>query len=601
MASKARGSHSPLTDPRIILLLIVAAIWLCGAVAAKVATNADNALAWPFEVITGETNWTIVATLITVVMLALIITLIILVARLTRDELKDYKTAAASMTPAKRLHHVTEKDSLATGKKLTPTLAASRAINGIGLGRTLLGNKPLFLDWESTMLVVAGPRMGKTTAVALPAIITAPGAVLTTSNKPDIYIDTREYRETIGTLRCFDPQEVAGDTTNLWWDTLRRVHDMPTALKLTGWLSSGAGNSADSNQSNKYFQDEGERLLAILILAAAVGRGDLKHVYDWLKDIDSAIPIQLLREAGFENPASDLQSIQSMETRQRDGVIGFARQPVSLLSHDGFAQYVTPDYRVRFGTDDTGVVTRETVPGIHEKPLEALDTSTFSSSKDTLYALSLEGIGSAAGLVTALTGEILEEATKAAGRNARGRLDTPLVAVLDEAANICKMAELPKQYSHFGSRGIIPITILQSPAQARGVWGADGWEALKSSSAVRFYGGNVDDDSYLGELSNKVGEHEVSYSSSSTGSSGASYSRSVQREKIMDVSDLAALPKELALIQSPGNKPVLVRKDFIFNNKVLQQQITDAIDNGGKTNTTTASSIMASSTTSEGV
>lgn len=576
MAVKSRGGHSPLTDPRVILMLIVAAIWLCGAVAAKLTTPVDNPLMWPLALISGDITWSIMATVILVVLLGLIIVVVVSLMRLNKDDLKDYKTAASSMTPAKKLQHVTEKAARKTGEKLTPHLRGTRAITGIKLGHTLIGNKGLYLDWESTMLVVAGPRMGKTTAVALPAIAAAPGAVITTSNKPDIYDDTVTYRATQGGIWCFDPQNVAG-ATNLWWNPLRRVHDYPSAQKLTGWLSAGAGNSSDSNQGNKYFQDEGEKLLSILILAASLGGGDLKHVYDWLKDIESEIPVLLLREAGFLDPAGDLRAIQSMETRQRDGVVGFARQPVALLTHDGYAQYVTPEYRVRFSTDESGLVIKDTVPGIHQKRLEAFDTSSFANTTDTLYALSLEGIGSAAGLVTALTGEVLEEAVTAAGENG-GRLKTPMIAVLDEAANICKMSELPKQYSHFGSRGIIPITILQSPAQARGVWGADGWEALKSSSAIRYYGGNVDDDSYLGELSNKIGEHEVSYGSTSTGSSGSSYSRSVQREKIMEVSDLAALPKELSVIQSPGNKPVLVKKDFIFNNKELQKMMQDAID-----------------------
>ena len=34
-----------------------------------------------------------------------------------------------------------------------------------------------------------------------------------------------------------------------------------------------------------------------------------------------------------------------------------------------------------------------------------------------------------------------------------GRLDPPLVVVLDEAANICRISDLPDLYSHLGSRG----------------------------------------------------------------------------------------------------------------------------------------------------
>lgn len=574
MAVNTRGGYSVFTDPRIIILGTLALIWLCGAAAATLTGVGEKSLGWPAAIIANDGSWSTGATVMTIVFLSVVIAGVIALTRLFKDDLKSYKVAAASMPAPHKLHHVSAKDAKTTGASLVPPLVGTDAQAGIKLGHTLIGGKPLFLDWESTMLATAGPRMGKTTALALPAIITAPGAVITTSNKSDIFHQSVDYRMTQGSVWCFDPQNVAG-STNMWWNPLRRVTDYPSAQKLTGWLAAGAGHSDETNQTNRYFQDEGTKLLSILILAAAKGGGDLKHVYDWLKNIESEIPVLLLREAGLTDPAGDLRAIQAMETRQRDGVIGFARQPVALLTYEGFAQYVTPDYRVNFRTDQAGLVVKDTVTGIHKEPLTHFDTSSFAASKDTLYALSLEGMGSAAGLVTALTGEVLEEAVNfAAGQG--GRLPIPMVAVLDEAANVCKMAELPKQYSHFGSRGIIPITIVQSPAQAKDVWGDNGWEKLKSSSAVRFYGGNVDDDGYPTELSNKIGEHEVSYSSRSSGSSGNSYSNSVQRERILEVSDLAALPKELAVIQSPGNKPVLIRKDFIFNNKALRNKINDA-------------------------
>ena len=584
MAVTQRGGHSPFSDPRLIILLALVAIWGAGALGVAVATPGQDAAGWPMGVATGKVHWSIGATVVAVLVLAALVAVIIFLRRLFKDDLKPYRIAAREMGHPKRLKHITEKAATATGKKLTPTLAATRAISGVLLGYTMVGNKPVYLDWESTMLVIAGPRMGKTTAVALPAIVTAPGAVITTSNKPDIYDDTVDFRRTKGAIWCFDPQNVAG-ATNMWWNPLRRVHDMPSALKLTGWLSTGAGNSAEANQQNKYFQDEGEKLLAVLILAAALGGGDLKHVYDWLKDIQTSVPLDLLVGHGFPDPAADLRAIQTMDAKQRDGVIGFARQPVGLLTHNGFAQYVTPKYRVQFGTDDSGLVTKNAAPGLHETELTEFIPRNFPDSTETLYALSLEGIGSAAGLVTALTGEVLEEAVDVANDHG-GRLPIPLLACLDEAANICKLGELPKQYSHFGSRGIIPITILQSPAQARNVWGPDGWEALKSSSAIRYYGGNVDDDNYLGELSNKVGEHDVTYSSRSSSSSGPSYSTNTQREKILEVSDLAALPKELAVIQSPGNRPILVKKDFIFKNKELQDELARAAQVDGQTERT---------------
>ena len=89
----------------------------------------------------------------------------------------------------------------------------------------------------------------------------------------------------------------------------------------------------------------------------------------------------------------------------------------------------------------------------------------------TLHLLSKEGAGTAAPVVAALVDRLLEVAELTA-QAAGGRLDPPVVAVLDEAANICPIPTLPQLYSHYGSRGIQVITMLQSYQQGVGVWGA---------------------------------------------------------------------------------------------------------------------------------
>ena len=582
MAVTQRGqAHSPLRDPRIWLLMIF--FGGVGLASAALALTNDapvgNPMGIPGALRRGALVWstttTVVAIALAVLVIGAVIGIWVALKKTGKKKIpQGYFTAARSMATAKDLSHVTEDDAQATGQRLVPKLDGQPEQPGIKLGKTLNGNTPLYLDWESTMLVIAGTRMGKTSSIALPALLTAPGAVVATSNKPDVYDLTKEYRREKGKVWIFDPQNVTRDGTNFWWNPLSRVSDVPTAQKLTGWLTTGAGISDTANQANKYFQDEGERVLACLILAAALGGGDLKHVYDWLKDIQSPIPVMILKEHGHEEPAADIEAIQSMESRQRDGVIGFARQPVALLAHQGFAQFATPENRVRFGLSDAGLVTQEYVPGYHEKDLEEFDLGKFAESHDALYALSLEGKGSAAGLTTALCGEVFERAVEAASSHG-GRLPVPMVAVLDEACNVCKLGELPQVYSHWGSRGLIPMTIVQSPAQAKGVWGAEGWDALKSAASVVYYGGAVFDEAYLGELSKMIGEHEVVYASKSTTRDGHSTSRSVQRELILGIDDLAALPKQLAVVQSPGNHPTMVRKNYVYDDKLLRSRVSD--------------------------
>lgn len=66
-------------------------------------------------------------------------------------------------------------------------------------------------------------------------------------------------------------------------------------------------------------------------------------------------------------------------------------------------------------------------------------------SSGTLYSLSKEGRGSAGPLITALTVAVAEAAEDYAKTQPGGRLAVPMVAVLDEAANVCRWRELPNQ------------------------------------------------------------------------------------------------------------------------------------------------------------
>jgi len=168
--------------------------------------------------------------------------------------------------------------------------------------------------------------------------------------------------------------------------------------------------------------------------------------------------------------------------------------------------------------------------------------SAFAAGTDTLYALSMEGPES--GLAGTLPGR---------------RLGTPLTVVLDEAANVCKLAELPNLYSHFGSRGIVVMTILQSAVQGYEVWGENGFRKLWSAANLKIYGGGVSDEPWLRELSNLIGVHDVSRWSQSTGRGGASRSQSWSSEPILDVAELMGLPRGRAVLLSSGNKAAMLR------------------------------------------
>ena len=161
--------------------------------------------------------------------------------------------------------------------------------------------------------------------------------------------------------------------------------------------------------------------------------------------------------------------------------------------------------------------------------------------------------------MAALTDAVLKAGETAGGAMPGRRLDPPLLSVLDEAANICRIRRLPSLYSFYGSRGLPIITILQSYAQGVDVWGREGMRKLWSAANVRTYGGGVAETDFLDEMSRLIGEHDVTTRSTSSGRGHRSVSRQTRRQRILDVSDLGALPRGRMVVFASGAPPALGR------------------------------------------
>lgn len=184
--------------------------------------------------------------------------------------------------------------------------------------------------------------------------------------------------------------------------------------------------------------------------------------------------------------------------------------------------------------------------------------SSVSARSDTIYLVSREGGGSARAITAALVMAILTAAEKKAGRKQRGRLSPPLMAVLDEAANVVRWRELPDLYSHYGSRGIVVSTFFQSFTQGVEAFGKEGMRKLWSASNVRVAGAGLSEDEFLPFISNLVGERDVVKRTSMQQKMGQQSSTSIQREKIMDQADVAALPTGRAILSSSGHPAALL-------------------------------------------
>jgi type IV secretory pathway TraG/TraD family ATPase VirD4 len=157
----------------------------------------------------------------------------------------------------------------------------------------------------------------------------------------------------------------------------------------------------------------------------------------------------------------------------------------------------------------------------------------------------------------------MADAVMRAGRHraerSGGRLDPPMTVILDEAANICRIADLPSQYSHAGGRGVIPVTILQSYEQGVTVWGEQGMASLWGAATKKLIGAGVDSPRLARDMATLVGQHDVPVQSVSYGDGRASVQVSLRRQEILEAADVRALQPDTALLFATGARAALIR------------------------------------------
>jgi type IV secretory pathway TraG/TraD family ATPase VirD4 len=137
--------------------------------------------------------------------------------------------------------------------------------------------------------------------------------------------------------------------------------------------------------------------------------------------------------------------------------------------------------------------------------------------------------------------------------------------VLDEAANICRIADLPRMYSHLGSRGIVVLTILQSYHQGVGVWGDTGMKELWSAATIKLVGAGIDDANFAEDVSRLVGDHDVMTTSRNLGGRRSTRTVSSRQQRVLAPSAVRALPRGHALLIATGAKVAMVELQPWFN------------------------------------
>ena len=143
---------------------------------------------------------------------------------------------------------------------------------------------------------------------------------------------------------------------------------------------------------------------------------------------------------------------------------------------------------------------------------------------------------------------MIDTARTLAAAQPGGRLDPPLLLLLDEAANIAPIPSLPNLMSDGGGTGMTRVTVLQSLAQARARWGDAGADAMWDASTTKVILGGLAHADDLQRISRLAGDIDVPQFTRSTSQGGASRSISSQRVPALPLERIRCLPAGQALV-----------------------------------------------------
>jgi type IV secretory pathway TraG/TraD family ATPase VirD4 len=281
----------------------------------------------------------------------------------------------------------------------------------------------------------------------------------------------------------FDPQAITRTGQQWWWNPLAAIQSVEDPAR----MASHFVQSIRRDKGEDFWLLAAEDLLTSFFLAAAASGSAMADVQAWLADANDDEPVGLLFFDGYPEMARALRGRQHGAPETRDGIYETARTAAKCL----------PDPRIM------AWVNQPADPGVPR-----FNPDAFPVSRDTLYLLSKDGAGSSGPLVAAMTDQVMRYGVRRAEARG-GRLDPPMLAMLDEAANICPLADLPQLYSHYGGRGIILVTILQTFQQGTTVWGERGMGTLWGAATVKLVGAGGDDPRLAADVSTLVGEHDV--------------------------------------------------------------------------------------------
>lgn len=321
-----------------------------------------------------------------------------------------------------------------------------------------LDRRTLASHAQAHIALIAPTRAGKTTRYVIPWLLEHNGPAVITSTKRDVYDATHTERARGGRVYLWDPFT----EDSCWWNPLGECTDWSHALRQARWLAD-ATQEGDSEIAS-YWRGESARLLAPLLHAAALERLSLADVLAWLDTQDVNAPGNILKRQDAAAAVRQLAGIVALDPRNRGTTYMSAGSVLAAYRFPEVARGRTVEFRP-------------------EDLLRGEPATLYVVASDRDQRLLRP-------LVVALIASILDSVATHAREH--GPLTPTLRVLLDEAANIAPLRDLPALLSQAAAHGVRIATVWQTYAQLRHRYG-EGADGIVANSPAHLFLGPIAD------------------------------------------------------------------------------------------------------------
>ena len=510
---------------------------------------ADPALAWSPSARTSLPGPVALWTSLLVVQLA-VVGLVIVIIRIVRHLWAASGTMHGGPAKASRAHVERTMGRKSVERHTTALYGKDAAATRepLALGVDVATGARLFAKSEDYILAVGVPRVGKGEGFVIPAVLRHKGPAVVTATRHDTYMDTAAVRGKVGPIYVFDPQGLVPKAEKLRWNPVKGCEVPQKAiLRARGFAGfAGVGPAVDGGGS--YWEQVAASIIRSYLHAAALEGLGVEQLLDWSRRPAAREPVRILsrHSAAARGWDEDLAASAEVEPRHRDSIWATVRR-----AFDCFADpMVLEATRVEHDTFDPGA---------------------FLDHNGTIYLMGSPGAQhSVAPIVAALIEDVVDTARHQAAGSPTRRLESSLVLMLDECANIAPLGDLPKLAAELGGLGITTAVILQSVASARTIWGEAGERALRDLANITLVWGGQKDVGFLEEISRLAGEHDELVETVTQNELGKSSSWTPRRMPALPIGDIANLAPSHAVVVSPHLRPRIVHLASWRDDRILK-------------------------------